>query len=86
MTDSTGIYTIKVEDDHQDQICHAYLVSSPNPTCKTKDSRRKKATVVLTGGNGASSHIHYANAMGFLQDKPAPGCKELLEELLKDDA
>ncbi|XVF58941.1 hypothetical protein PTKIN_Ptkin07bG0106800 [Pterospermum kingtungense] len=85
VTDSTGTYNILVEDDHQDQLCNVYLVSSPVPRCQTKDPRRKKASVILTGGNGASSTLHYANAMGFFQDKPAAGCEELLKKLLQDD-
>ncbi|KAE8706848.1 Protein DOWNSTREAM OF FLC [Hibiscus syriacus] len=84
-TDATGTYSILVEDDHQDQICYATLVSSPIKSCAVPDTRRNKATVILTRSNGAVSHIHYANAMGFLQDTAAAGCAELLRSLLQDD-
>ncbi|XP_007048005.2 PREDICTED: protein DOWNSTREAM OF FLC [Theobroma cacao] len=86
VTDSTGTYDILVEDDHQDQICYATLVSSPIPSCRNADPRRNKATVILTRSNGVISNLHYANAMGFLQDEPEAGCQELLQKLLEDDA
>ncbi|XP_022773871.1 protein DOWNSTREAM OF FLC-like [Durio zibethinus] len=85
LTDSTGTYNILVEDDHQDQLCYATLVSSPIPSCKIADPRRNKATVILTRSNGAIANLHYANAMGFLQEKAADGCQELLKKLLQDD-
>ncbi|XWS44896.1 hypothetical protein CRYUN_Cryun15aG0089100 [Craigia yunnanensis] len=81
VTDSAGTYSILVEDDHQDQLCYAKLVSSPIPSCRTLDPRRNKATVILTRGNGAIASLHHANAMGFLQDKAAAGCQELLKKL-----
>ncbi|XP_022740049.1 protein DOWNSTREAM OF FLC-like [Durio zibethinus] len=84
-TDSTGTYSILVEDDHQDQICYATLVSSPIPSCRNADPRRNKATVILTRSNGAISNLHHANAMGFLQDKAAVGCQEMLVKLLQND-
>ncbi|KAB1998679.1 hypothetical protein ES319_D12G106300v1 [Gossypium barbadense] len=84
-TDETGTYNIVVEDDHEDQICHATLVSSPIPSCRIVDPRRNKATAILTRSNGAISNLHYTNAMGFLQDTVADGCQELLLKLLQDD-
>ncbi|KAK8653558.1 hypothetical protein V6N13_127551 [Hibiscus sabdariffa] len=84
-TDATGTYSITVEDDHQDQICYATLVSSPIKSCAVPDTRRNKATVILTRSNGAVSSIHHANAMGFLQNTVAAGCQELLRSLLQDD-
>ncbi|XVF17209.1 hypothetical protein REPUB_Repub10bG0099600 [Reevesia pubescens] len=85
VTDSTGTYNILVEDDHLEQICYATLVSSPIPSCRVADPGRNKATVILTRNNGVIANRHHANAMGFLQDKEAAGCKELLKKLLQDD-
>ncbi|XWS41538.1 hypothetical protein CRYUN_Cryun17cG0090300 [Craigia yunnanensis] len=85
VTDSTGTYNSLVEDEHQDQLCYATLVSSPIPSCRIADNRRNKATVILTRSNGAIANLHHANAMGFLQDKAAAGCQELLKKLLQDD-
>ncbi|XP_038999867.1 protein DOWNSTREAM OF FLC-like [Hibiscus syriacus] len=83
--DATGTYNILVEDDHQDQICYVTLVSSPIKSCAVPDTRRNRATVILTRSNGAVSNIHSSNAMGFLQDTPAAGCQELLHSLQHDD-
>ncbi|KAI3431079.1 uncharacterized protein J3R85_007996 [Psidium guajava] len=76
-TDADGKWEVTVEDDHDDQMCGAVLVSSPKPGCKTVDAGRGKATLILTRSNGAISSRHYANSMGCLKDEPLPECAEL---------
>ncbi|EEF29251.1 protein DOWNSTREAM OF FLC [Ricinus communis] len=84
-TDETGTYNILVEDDHQDQICYAALVSSPWPSCNTADPGRSRAHVVVTRNNGAISDLHFANSMGFLRNQAMSGCTELVKQLLQSD-
>ncbi|KAJ4715683.1 Pollen-specific protein [Melia azedarach] len=84
-TDSTGTYNILVEDDHQDQICYAKLLSSPLPDCRTADPGRERSQVILTRSNGAVSNLHYANALGFLKDQPLALCTQLLKQYLPQD-
>ncbi|KAF2284072.1 hypothetical protein GH714_018792 [Hevea brasiliensis] len=85
VTDSTGTYQIKVEDDHQDQLCYATLVSSPVANCRTADRGRSRAEVILTRNNGAISDLHFANSLGYLREEPLSGCAELLKQLLESD-
>ncbi|PNT27899.1 hypothetical protein POPTR_007G090100v4 [Populus trichocarpa] len=85
VTDSTGTYKIKVEGDQADRLCHVVLVDSPLADCKTVDTARNGAEVILTRSNGAISDLHYANSLGFVKDKALPGCAELVKQLLESD-
>lgn len=85
VTDSTGTYNIMVEHDHHDHICRCLLVSSPLEWCNTPDPGRDRSSIVLThNNNGVVNHLHYANAMGYLKDKPLPQCQALLKYYLAD--
>ncbi|KAL3592345.1 hypothetical protein D5086_010985 [Populus alba] len=77
-TDSTGKYTITVDEDHEDQICDCMLVSSPRKDCRSPSAGRDRARVILTNDNGLVSTTRYANAMGFMAAQPMSGCTELL--------
>ncbi|KAK3419085.1 protein DOWNSTREAM OF FLC [Eucalyptus grandis] len=77
VTDSNGKWEVTVEDDHDDQLCSAVLVSSPKAGCQTVDPGRSKATLILTRSNGAISSRHYANSMGCLTDQPLAECANL---------
>lgn len=79
VTDSTGTYKIVVADDHEDQICDAKLVSSPDPECSEPNKGRDRARVILTRSNGMSSDTRFANNMGFLRNQPLSGCTQLLK-------
>ncbi|KAL9459108.1 hypothetical protein AB3S75_002488 [Citrus x aurantiifolia] len=81
-TDSTGTYNIHVDGDHQDQICYVKLISSPLADCKTADPGRARSQVILTRSNGAVSNLHFANALGFLKNRPLAFCPELLKKLV----
>ncbi|KAK4840110.1 hypothetical protein QYF36_000053 [Acer negundo] len=85
VTDSTGSFNIKVEDDKGDQICYTKLVSSPVADCKTPDLGRDRSQIILTRSNGAISNLHYSNALGFRKEKPLAGCSELLKKYLPYD-
>uniref|UniRef100_A0A2P2NGA8 Pollen-specific protein C13 n=1 Tax=Rhizophora mucronata TaxID=61149 RepID=A0A2P2NGA8_RHIMU len=79
-TDSRGSYSIFVNEDHEDQLCDAVLVSSPRKDCSTPSEGREHARVVLTHSNGIASGSRYANAMGFMKDEAEPGCTEILQQ------
>ncbi|KAK9272831.1 hypothetical protein L1049_003209 [Liquidambar formosana] len=85
VTDSTGTYSIRVDDDHQDQLCDSVLVSSPQADCASADPGRDRARVILTRYNGLLTDNRFANAMGFLKDQPLSGCTELLKQYQDDD-
>ncbi|KAF9682548.1 hypothetical protein SADUNF_Sadunf05G0120400 [Salix dunnii] len=77
-TDSTGKYSITVDEDHKDQICDCMLVSSPRKDCQSPSAGRDRARVILTNNNGLVSTTRYANSMGFMAAQPMSGCTELL--------
>ncbi|KAF8019075.1 hypothetical protein BT93_H3828 [Corymbia citriodora subsp. variegata] len=77
VTDSNGKWQLTIENDHDDHICNAVLVSSPEAGCQTVDPGRGTATLILTRSNGAISSRHYANSMGCLKDEPLAGCANL---------
>ncbi|KAL6984195.1 hypothetical protein U1Q18_017572 [Sarracenia purpurea var. burkii] len=77
-TDSTGTYKLAVKEDHEDQLCDAVLVSSPQSDCASADPGRDRARVILTRNNGIVSNNRFANAMGFMRDQPLSGCQQLL--------
>ncbi|KAG2700969.1 hypothetical protein I3760_06G021000, partial [Carya illinoinensis] len=75
-TDSTGTYSILVTEDHEDQLCDAMLVSSPQHGCATASPGRDRARVILTGYNGMASNNRFVNAMGFTKERALSGCAE----------
>lgn len=85
ITDSTGTYKILVSDDHEEQICDAVLVSSPDPECAVPNRGRDRARVILTRSNGMASDLRFANNMGFLKAQPLAGCTQLLKLYLETD-
>ncbi|KAA8530886.1 hypothetical protein F0562_005490 [Nyssa sinensis] len=85
VTDSKGMYSIMVTDDHGDQMCDALLVSSPQGDCATPDAGRDRARVILTRNNGVISDTRFANAMGFLKNEPLSSCTQLLQQYQETD-
>lgn len=85
VTDSTGTYKISVSYDRGDDICDAVLVSSPDPFCSAPNRGRDRARVILTGANGLTSNIRFANNMGFLRKQSLAGCTQLLKMYLDTD-
>lgn len=84
-TDSSGAYTIYVDEDHADEVCNAKLVSSPHPECREVTPGRDEALVILTRYNGIASDDRYANAMGFMSQDVAEGCAEVLRQYQEFD-
>nr|AAN76546.1 LLP-B3 protein [Lilium longiflorum] len=79
VTNSTGTYSIQLENDHESEICEVVLVSSPIFDCNEIDYDRDRARVTLTNNNGIDSPIRYANSLGFLQEQPDIICGDLLK-------
>ncbi|XP_073009436.1 major pollen allergen Lol p 11-like [Typha latifolia] len=86
VTDATGAYELRVEDDHQEEICEVILVDSPRPDCGEVHIGRDRARVSLTRNNGISSAVRYANAVGFLKDEPLLECGLLLQKYALGDS
>ncbi|KAK7353101.1 hypothetical protein VNO80_18537 [Phaseolus coccineus] len=84
-TDSSGTYTIPVNEDHKDEICSAKILSSPHPECTVVTPGRDEALVILTSYNGIASNDRYANAMGFMSQEVAAGCAEVLKQYQEFD-
>ncbi|KAL5995092.1 hypothetical protein ACLOJK_025150 [Asimina triloba] len=84
-TDPNGTYTMSVPGDHEDDVCEVILVSSPVAGCTESKKPLDRARVMLTYNNGISSDFRYANALGFVKDKPLDGCSELLAKYVLSD-
>lgn len=80
VTDSMGTYKIYVNEDHQDHICNAKLVSSPQGNCKDVAPGRDEARVILTRNNGIASDTRFANSLGYMKSEPDSGCAEILRQ------
>lgn len=80
VTDSTGTYSILVEDDHEDEICECVLVHSPLANCKIADKGRNRVNIILTRFNGVLNDNRFANSMGFLIDQRLPECGQVLQK------
>ncbi|KAF3447303.1 hypothetical protein FNV43_RR12486 [Rhamnella rubrinervis] len=84
-TDSTGTYKISINEDHENQLCDALLVSSPQGDCSTVSPGRERTRVILTNYNGIASENRFANAMGFTMKEPAAGCADVLKQYQEFD-
>lgn len=84
-TDSTGTYKMFISEDHQDQLCDATLLSSPQPNCMKPAPGRDRARVILTRYNGIASDDRFANNMGFVIDQPMAGCTKVLQQYQEFD-
>lgn len=84
-TDSTGEYTIYVNEDHADEVCDVKLVSSPQNSCNEVVPGRDQARVILTGYNGIASNDRFANAMLFRANEVASGCAEIFKQMQELD-
>ncbi|XVE88199.1 hypothetical protein DITRI_Ditri19aG0049600 [Diplodiscus trichospermus] len=85
-TDVSGTYQLKVEGDHEEEICEVALVESSDPECAEIDKEnylKKSARIGLTRDNGITSDSRLANAnpLGFMVKKRWPECAEVLREL-----
>lgn len=84
-TDSSGSYTILVDEDHENQICDAKLVSSPQHDCKEATPGRDQSRVILNRYNGIATDDRFVNNMGFMTKGVASGCAEILRQYQEFD-
>ncbi|KAE8077348.1 hypothetical protein FH972_015920 [Carpinus fangiana] len=84
-TDSYGTYNMFINEDHEDQLCDAMLVSSPQHDCAAMSPGREQTRVILTRYNGIASDNRFANAMGFMKDEALSGCAEILKQYQESD-
>ncbi|XVF25650.1 hypothetical protein REPUB_Repub13aG0231600 [Reevesia pubescens] len=83
-TDATGTYRLKVEGDHEEEVCEVELIESSDPECSEIDQEnylRKGAQIVLTKDAGMSTDARHANPLGFMVKERLPECTEVLREL-----
>ncbi|KAJ1686625.1 hypothetical protein LUZ63_018015 [Rhynchospora breviuscula] len=79
ITDNTGKYRIVAQGNHDEQICDVVLVESPRPDCKEINKESYRARVSLFQDSGISTNDRYANALGFVKDKPLDVCGAIMK-------
>ncbi|MQM22648.1 hypothetical protein Taro_055703 [Colocasia esculenta] len=80
VTDSKGKYKIKVDGEHDDEICELVLVSSSESMSAMPLTDRDRSCVVLSHANGVISNKHIANNLGFRRVAAMDGCSEIMRE------
>ncbi|XP_072959776.1 pollen-specific protein C13-like [Typha angustifolia] len=85
VTDKTGTYSIKLEDNHEEEICEVVLVESPVADCSEVDAARSRARVLLAQDSGLASPLRYANPLGYLKTTPLHICGALLKKYALGD-
>ncbi|CAN4117679.1 unnamed protein product [Withania somnifera] len=81
VTDKDGKYKLRVEGDHQDDICEVTVVKSPREDCKESVSGYEKARIECSNDTGIDNAKRYANPLFFIKDHPLQQCKQVLEEI-----
>ncbi|PHU07430.1 Anther-specific protein LAT52 [Capsicum chinense] len=81
VTDKNGKYTMKVEGDHENELCDVAVVHSPREDCNEPGLSFDSARVVCSKNVGIPNPTRYANPLFFMQKAALPGCKDVLDEL-----
>ncbi|KAI9184920.1 hypothetical protein LWI28_002476 [Acer negundo] len=79
VTDKSGNYTIKVDNDHADSICEVHLTHSPREDCNEVTAELNAARILLTNNVGIVDPVRYANALGFMKKEALKNCGEVLK-------
>ncbi|KAG6588217.1 hypothetical protein SDJN03_16782, partial [Cucurbita argyrosperma subsp. sororia] len=87
-TGKNGEYTIKVDGDHEEEVCEVNLVKSSDDDCAEvpTDGFGHRARVSITANDGITNPMRQANPLGFMKKETLPQCKEVLRELGFDEA
>ncbi|KAF3662132.1 anther-specific protein LAT52 [Capsicum chacoense] len=80
-TDATGKYSLRVEGDHENDICEVTLVKSPKENCAEIVSDLVSSRIVCSKNVGMHNAVRFANPLLFHKDKPVQGCRELIEKM-----
>jgi hypothetical protein len=81
VTDKKGVYSLRVEGDHEEEICEVKAIKSTRSDCNDPMAGYEKARITLTNKNGLSSDARYANSLGFMKKEALPNCIDVLNEL-----
>ncbi|KAA8519664.1 hypothetical protein F0562_013891 [Nyssa sinensis] len=83
-TDEKGIYHLRVEGEHEEEICEVKLVKSSKPDCEeisTEGWAKTSSRISLTSNNGIVSDVRHANPLGFMAKKALPECVPVYKEM-----
>ncbi|KAM7255096.1 hypothetical protein ACFE04_020337 [Oxalis oulophora] len=84
VTDDKGVYRLKVEGDHEEELCEILLVKSSMPDCSevnTDSFVENGARISLAQNSGMVDPVRQANPLGFMRKEPLPECTQVLKEL-----
>ena len=81
VTDESGKYTIKVDNDHADSICEVHLTNSPREDCSEVTAELNAARILLTNDVGVVGPVRYANALGFMRKEALKNCAQVLKDM-----
>ncbi|TXG66750.1 hypothetical protein EZV62_008025 [Acer yangbiense] len=81
VTDESGRYTIKVDNDHADSICEVHLTNSPREDCSEVTAELNAARILLTNDVGVVGPVRYANALGFMRKEALKNCAKVLKDM-----
>ncbi|XP_009602640.1 anther-specific protein LAT52-like [Nicotiana tabacum] len=81
VTDKNGKYIIKVEGDHENELCEVSIVKSPREDCKESAIGFENSRVVCSANVGIHNPTRYANPLFFMKTEAVSGCKDVLDEL-----
>ncbi|XP_023886608.1 olee1-like protein [Quercus suber] len=80
-TNSTGIYRLPVDGDHEEEICEVVALKSSRADCSDLMAGYERARITLTNKNGLASIARYPNPLGFMVKEALPSCLEILAEM-----
>ncbi|XP_027368379.1 protein DOWNSTREAM OF FLC-like [Abrus precatorius] len=80
-SDSSGSYSILVDEKQANQICDVRLVSNPLHDCKEATPGRDQSRIILNRFNGIATNERFVNNMGFMKTRVASGCAKILGTL-----
>ncbi|PPD79689.1 hypothetical protein GOBAR_DD23379 [Gossypium barbadense] len=84
VSDKLGMYSIPVEDDHEDELCEVRLIESPRNNCNEMMESWRKARVGQTRRDGVTDLTRQTNNLGFKikpEDVDTKACVKVLEEM-----
>lgn len=80
-TDATGVYSIAVNGDHEEEVCEVIAKESPREDCNEPVKGRNQGRVLITANNGIPSPVRFVNSLGFLKKEPLPACPKVIAAL-----
>ncbi|KAL5997889.1 hypothetical protein ACLOJK_008821 [Asimina triloba] len=81
LSNSSGLYHIPVETDHEEDLCEVIAVESPREDCNKCNPGRDRARILLTRNVGIVSNVRHANPLGYMKNDIIEGCTQVLKEM-----